>query len=81
MEWLASLLFGAAGGNIAGEVLKGKSLGILWNSVVGILGGGIGVFVLGLFNVGTGGAEWLWTIMTSIVGGGALLWVVSLFKK
>jgi len=81
MEWLASLLFGAAGGNIAGQILKGKSLGILWNSVVGILGGGIGVFVLGLLNVGTGGAEWLWTVVTSIIGGGVLLWIVSLFKK
>ena len=81
MEWIVSLLLGAGGGNLAGYLLKGKSLGTLWNSVVGILGGGIGAFVLGLFNVGTGGAEWLWTIVTSLIGGGVLLWIVSLFKK
>ena len=81
MEWLVSLLLGAGGGNLAGFLLKGKSLGTLWNSVVGILGGGIGAFVLGLLNVGTGGAEWLWTIVSSLIGGGALLWIVSLFKK
>jgi len=81
MEWLVSLLLGAGGGNLAGYLLKGKSLGTLWNSVVGILGGGIGAFVLGLLNVGTGGAEWLWTIVSSLIGGGALLWIVSLFKK
>ncbi len=81
MEWLVSLLLGAGGGNLAGYLLKGKSLGTLWNSVVGILGGGIGAFVLGLLNVGTGGAEWLWTVVSSLIGGGALLWVVSLFKK
>ncbi len=81
MEWLVSLFLGAGGGNLAGYLLKGKSLGTLWNSVVGILGGGIGAFVLGLLNVGTGGAEWLWTIVSSLIGGGALLWIVSLFKK
>lgn len=81
MDWVVSLLLGAAGGNIAGYLLKNKSLGTLWNSVVGILGGGIGGFVLRLLNTGTGGAEWLWTIVTSLIGGGVLLWVVSLFKK
>ena len=81
MEWIVSLLLGAGGGNLAGYLLKGKSLGTLWNSVVGILGGGIGAFVLGTLNVGAGGAEWLWTVVTSTIGGGALLWIVSLFKK
>ena len=81
MDWVVSLLLGAAGGNVAGYLLKNKSLGTLWNSVVGILGGGIGGFVLGLLNVGAGGAEWLLTIVSSLIGGGVLLWVVSLFKK
>ena len=70
---MTTLLFGAAGGNIAGQILKGKSLGILWNSVVGILGCGIGVFVLGFIDVGAGEAEWLWTVITSIIGGAVLL--------
>ena len=81
MEWVVSLLLGAGGGNLAGYLLKGKSLGTLWNSVVGILGGGIGAFVLGLLGVGADSAEWLWTVVSSIIGGGALLWIVSLFKK
>ena len=81
MEWIVSLLLGAGGGNLAGYLLKGKSLGTLWNSVVGILGGGIGAFVLGLLGVGADSAEWLWTVVSSTIGGGALLWIVSLFKK
>lgn len=81
MEWLVSLLLGAGGGNLAGYLLKGKSLGTLWNSIVGILGGGIGAFVLGLLGVGADSVEWLWTVISSTIGGGALLWIVSLFKK
>ena len=81
MEWIVSLLLGAGGGNLAGYLLKGKSLGTLWNSVVGILGGGIGAFVLGLLGVGADGVEWLWTVVSSTIGGGVLLWIVSLFKK
>jgi len=81
MEWIVSLLLGAGGGNLAGYLLKGKSLGTLWNSVVGILGGGIGAFVLGLLGVGADSLEWLWTVISSTIGGGALLWIVSLFKK
>lgn len=81
MEWIVSLLLGAGGGNLAGYLLKGKSLGTLWNSVVGILGGGIGAFVLGLLGVGADSVEWLWTVVSSTIGGGALLWIVSLFKK
>ena len=81
MEWLVSLILGAAGGNLAGYLLKNKSLGTLWNSVVGVLGGGIGAFVLGTLGVGTGGSVWVWTVLSSLIGGGVLLWVVSLFKK
>jgi uncharacterized membrane protein YeaQ/YmgE (transglycosylase-associated protein family) len=42
MELIISLLSGAVGGNLAGAVLKKSSMGTLWNSVLGILGGGIG---------------------------------------
>ena len=52
MEILVSLLSGAVGGNIAGALMKDKSLGTLWNSVVGILGGGIGGQILGLVGLG-----------------------------
>ena len=39
-----NLLVGAVGGNLAGAAMKAKSLGLLWNSVVGVLGGAIGFF-------------------------------------
>lgn len=76
---IINLLIGAAGGNLAGMALKAKSLGLLWNSVVGVLGGGIGFFVLGL--IGAGGGSIIWQILAAFIGGGVLLFIVSLIKK
>lgn len=39
---LIQLLSGAAGGNIAGAVLKNLSLGGLGNTLAGLVGGGLG---------------------------------------
>ena len=79
MEWLWGLILGAVGGNLAGYLLKGKSLGTLWNSVVGILGGVIGWWVLD--KIGADGTGAVWAILAALIGGAVLLWVVSLFKK
>ncbi len=76
---IVNLLIGAAGGNLAGMALKDKSLGLLWNSVVGILGGGIGYFVLGF--AGIGGGNIIVQVLAALIGGGVLLFVVSLIKK
>ena len=48
MEIIIGLLSGAIGGNLAGALLKKFSMGTLWNSVVGILGGGIGAQLLNM---------------------------------
>ncbi len=79
MELIISLLVGALGGNIAGYLLKAKSLGTLWNSVVGILGGGLGYGVLGFLGLGGGGL--IGGIIASLIGGAILLFVISLFRK
>lgn len=80
MNLLISLVSGAVGGNVAGAVMKNKSLGTLWNSVVGILGGGIGGSLLGLLGTGDAGGI-IGTVASSTVGGAVLLFIVSLFKK
>ncbi len=43
---LITLLSGAAGGNIAGAAAPTKSLGTVGNSIVGLLGGGLGHYIL-----------------------------------
>ena len=85
---IIQLISGAVGGNIAGKLMKGSSLGTLWNSVVGILGGGIGGTVLGM--LGLGGAEVtssmdlnniLGNVARGGVGGGILMVVIGFIKK
>lgn len=79
MEFLISLLSGAVGGNLAGAVLKKYSLGTLWNSVVGILGGGLGAQLLGMLNIDISGI--IGNIAASGVGGAVLLVIVGVIKS
>lgn len=88
---IIQLASGALGGNLAGKLMKNASLGTLWNSVVGILGGGLGGTVLGM--LGLGGAEAaeasssmdLNSVLGSVagggVGGGILMAVIGMIKK
>jgi uncharacterized membrane protein YeaQ/YmgE (transglycosylase-associated protein family) len=43
---LITLVSGAAGGNIAGAAAPTKSLGVAGNSIIGLIGGGLGHYVL-----------------------------------
>lgn len=88
MELLIQLLGGAVGGNVAGAALKNYSLGTLWNSVVGILGGGLGgqlLSALGLLGGGGESAMDIGSIVANIassgVGGGILMVIVGVIKK
>ena len=69
---IIQLICGAAGGNIAGSLLKNSSLGTLGNSIAGIVGGGLGGQLLNLLGVaaaGGGGLD-IGSIIGSIAGGG-----------
>ncbi len=76
---IVTLIVGAIGGNLAGLVLAGRSLGFLWNTVVGVLGGGLGYFVLGL--LGIGGAGLVYASGAAFVGGAILLLIIGLVRQ
>ncbi|MDD3732153.1 MAG: hypothetical protein PHU88_07255 [candidate division Zixibacteria bacterium] len=83
---IIQLISGAAGGNIAGSLMKKSSLGTIGNSIAGILGGGLGGQILGALGVGTGGGGTdIGSIIGSIagggVGGGVLMLIIGLIKK
>lgn len=90
---IISLLSGAAGGNIAGAILKNLNLGTLGNSIAGILGGGLGQQLIAMM---TGGAATaaagaaangldLNAIITSVagggVGGGVLMAIIGVIRN
>lgn len=85
---LIQLISGAAGGNIAGALLKNISLGTVGNSIAGLVGGGLGGQILqALFNlpeVGSGVLDPM-AILTQIasggVGGGATLAIVGMLRR
>lgn len=79
MELIISLLSGALGGNVAGALLKKFSLGTLWNSVVGILGGGLGAQLLGMLDLDISGI--VGNIAGSGVGGAVLMVIIGLVKS
>lgn len=77
---IVQLISGAVGGNLAGLLMRAKSLGFGWNTVLGLLGGGVGGQVLSTLGV-LQGAGMAGDIGGATVGGGLLLALVSLFKK
>lgn len=88
---LISLISGAIGGNIAGAATQEKNLGVIGNTIIGLLGGGAGDFILKLLGVlsaagatGTAGEMDLTSILANIgisgVSGGALTAIITLIK-
>lgn len=84
---LIQLVSGAVGGNAAGAALKKLSLGTLGNSIVGILGGGLGGQILAMLGTGgdAAGTADAGSIVSSIAGGGVggavLLAVIGAIKN
>jgi len=85
---IIQLISGVVGGNVAGAQLKEKSLGVLGNSLAGLVGGGLGGQILtALLGLGTAGASGLdlGSIIAQIagggVGGGILMAIVGLLKQ
>lgn len=88
IELIISLASGALGGNAAGKVLKNFDQGTLLNSVLGILGGGVGGSILSSLTGGAidaGSAASIGGILSSVasggVGGGLLIAIVGFVKK
>jgi len=83
---LVQLVSGAVGGNVAANIMKKLSLGSVGNSVVGILGGGLGGVLLSSLGVGTapGGidaASVIGSIAAGGAGGGVLLAIVGAVRN
>lgn len=87
-----SLVSGAVGGNIGGAAVSEKNLGIVANTIIGLIGGGGGEFILKALGIlastgaagTTAGGFDLTSILANIgvsgVSGGVLTAVIALIK-
>ncbi len=84
---IIQLLSGAVGGNIAGSFLKQYDLGLIGNSIAGILGGGLGGQILAMLLGGgaaAGGFDIGFILMQVVgggVGGGVLMLIVGIIRQ
>jgi uncharacterized membrane protein YeaQ/YmgE (transglycosylase-associated protein family) len=86
LPFIIQLVSGAVGGNAAGALMKNLSLGTVGNSIVGILGGGLGGQILGMLGIATGSGDMdIGSIVGSVasggVGGGVLLAIIGAVKN
>ena len=82
MNILLTLLFGAIAGWLAGFfVIKDKG-GLIWNIIIGLVGGFIGGKLLGLIGaVGSFWLHWYGQIISALIGAVILLWIWNKIKK
>lgn len=82
MGIFATLIIGAIAGWLGGKIYKGSGLGLLWNIIVGILGSGVGSWLLEkVFNISLG-EGWIGSIITGAIGAIVILFLINLvFKK
>ncbi len=84
ISWLITLVSGAVGGNAAGAAMKDKSLGPVGNSIAGVVGGGIGGFLLQMLGYAQQGGLDVGTVVKQVasggIGGAVVLILVSVVK-
>ncbi|CAM2065314.1 GlsB/YeaQ/YmgE family stress response membrane protein [Sulfidibacter corallicola] len=79
MDLIFFLIIGLIAGWLAGKVMKGNSLNLLGNLVVGVVGSYVGGYAFGLLGIHAGGP--IGSIITAFVGAVLFLAVINLLKK
>ena len=73
------IIVGLIAGWAAGRIMKGGGYGVIADVLLGIVGGGVGGWVVGLFGIAAGG--FIWSIVVAILGAVILIWVTRLIRK
>ena len=67
MGIIATLIVGAIAGWLGGTIYKGSGLGLIGNIIIGLLGSGVGYWLLGsVFNISLG-EGWIASILTGAI--------------
>ncbi len=72
-------IIGVVAGWLAGVVMKERSLGLIGNLVVGIVGAIIGGYIFEFFGISTGGL--FGSLISAIVGAIILLYIIQQIRK
>ena len=78
MGIIATLIVGAIAGWLGGTIYKGSGLGLIGNIIVGILGGGVGSWLLQRVFHFSFGEGWIGSILTGAIGAIVILFVINL---
>ena len=82
MGLLITLLIGAGAGWLAGFFVFKDKGGLLWNIIIGLLGGVVGGWLLGLIGAdGSFWSQWYGQIVSALIGSVVLLWIWNLIRK
>ena len=80
-NWILFIVIGAVAGWLAGQIMKGRGFGFLYNLIIGIVGGVIGGWIFGFLKITAPGGAIIGGLISAVVGAIVLLFVISLFKK
>lgn len=73
------IVIGLIAGWAAGRIMKGGGYGVIADILLGIAGGIIGGWLVGLLGIGAGG--FIWSVVVAILGAVILIWVTRLIKR
>ena len=79
MSLIVFILVGALAGFLAGKVITGHGLGLIWDIVVGILGAFLGFWLAGLAGIAT--TNLLVEIVVAFIGACILLFLFRLVTR
>ena len=78
---IATLITGAIAGWLGGTIYRGSRLGLLGNIIVGILGSGVGSWLLAEVFGTSLGEGWVGSILTGAIGAIVILFLINLVVK
>jgi uncharacterized membrane protein YeaQ/YmgE (transglycosylase-associated protein family) len=76
MNLIAFLIIGAIAGYLASLLTKGRSNGLIWNLIIGMIGAIIGGKLFGLLGIGFK-SMFVGEIVAATVGAMIVIWVVK----
>lgn len=79
MGILISIIVGAVAGWLAGIIVEGRGFGLIWNLVLGIIGGLVGQLLL--TPLGLDATNILGSILVATFGAVVLITIVNLIKR